>query len=90
VRTVFFRVIALMIETVHTSETSVYFNDAARRYIPESCHHHTHRCESLKSQIKIYLATVVHATKLFSVNNIGNESKQPSQLEGEKMKGEFY
>jgi hypothetical protein len=28
--------IALMMEAVHTSETSVYYNETTRRYIPES------------------------------------------------------
>jgi hypothetical protein len=27
-----------MTEALHTSETSVYFNETTRRYIPESCH----------------------------------------------------
>jgi hypothetical protein len=30
--------IALMMETVRTSETSVYFNNTTRRHIPEGCH----------------------------------------------------
>jgi hypothetical protein len=30
-----------MMETVHISETSVYFNETTRRYIPEGCHLHT-------------------------------------------------
>jgi hypothetical protein len=29
-----------MMETERTSETSVYFNETARRYIPESSHLH--------------------------------------------------
>jgi hypothetical protein len=33
-------VIAQMVEAVRTSETSVYLNENARRYIPESCHLH--------------------------------------------------
>jgi hypothetical protein len=31
--------IALIMEAVRTSETSVYFNETTRRYIPESCLH---------------------------------------------------
>jgi hypothetical protein len=27
-----------------------YFSDTTRLYIPESCNHHTRRCENLKSQ----------------------------------------
>jgi hypothetical protein len=41
--------IALMMEAVHTSETSVFFNETKWCYIQESCHLHTHRCENLKS-----------------------------------------
>jgi hypothetical protein len=32
------RFIALVMQGVRTSETSVYFNESTRRYIPESCH----------------------------------------------------
>jgi hypothetical protein len=32
------KAIALMMETVHTSETSVYFNETTQRSIPDSCH----------------------------------------------------
>jgi hypothetical protein len=31
---------ALMMEAVRTSETSIYFNETTRRYIPEGCHLH--------------------------------------------------
>jgi hypothetical protein len=31
-------IIALMMEAVRTSETSLYFNETIRRYIPEGCH----------------------------------------------------
>jgi hypothetical protein len=34
-------IIALMMGAIHTSETSVYFNETTRRYILESCHLHT-------------------------------------------------
>jgi hypothetical protein len=30
--------VALMMEAGSTSETSVYFNDTTRRYIPDICH----------------------------------------------------
>jgi hypothetical protein len=33
--------IALVMEAVRTSETSVYFKEAARRYIPDGCHHYS-------------------------------------------------
>jgi hypothetical protein len=39
---------ALLMTTVRTSKTSVYFKETTRRYIPEACHLHTHRRESLK------------------------------------------
>jgi hypothetical protein len=41
--------IALMIEVARTFETSVYFNEIARRSIREGCHLHTRRHENLKS-----------------------------------------
>jgi hypothetical protein len=34
----FTSVIALMMEAVRASETSIYFYDTARRHIPEGCH----------------------------------------------------
>jgi hypothetical protein len=36
-------IIALMMEAVHTSETSVYFNETTRRYTPEGCNFELHR-----------------------------------------------
>jgi hypothetical protein len=41
--------IALMMEAVCASETSVYFSDTTRRYIPESCHLNARHRENLKS-----------------------------------------
>jgi hypothetical protein len=41
---------ALMMESVHTSETSVYF-ETTRRYIPKSCHLHTRRHKNFKSHM---------------------------------------
>jgi hypothetical protein len=38
-----------MMEAVRTSETSVHFNVATRRYIPEDSKLHTRRFENLKS-----------------------------------------
>jgi len=35
-------------EAVHTSETSVYFNETTRRSIPESYNFHIRRRENLK------------------------------------------
>jgi hypothetical protein len=45
--------IALMIEAVHTSETSVNFNVTTRRYIPEDSKLHTRRLENLNLTAKI-------------------------------------
>jgi hypothetical protein len=41
--------IALMMEAVRTSKTSVYSNDTTGRYINLSCHLHTRRRDNLKS-----------------------------------------
>jgi hypothetical protein len=38
---------ALMMEAVRTSETSVYSNETARRYIPEGSNLHIRRRENL-------------------------------------------
>jgi hypothetical protein len=38
-------IVALLMEAVHTSETSIYF-DTARRYIPENSKLHTRRRET--------------------------------------------
>jgi hypothetical protein len=42
-------IIALMMEAVHASETSVNFNVTTRRYIPEDFILHIRRREELKS-----------------------------------------
>jgi hypothetical protein len=41
-----------MMEAVRASETAVYFNEFARRYISEGFHLHTRRCESLKYKLQ--------------------------------------
>jgi hypothetical protein len=41
--------IRLLMEAVRISETSVYYNETARRYIPEGCNLHTRHRENLKS-----------------------------------------
>jgi hypothetical protein len=43
--------ISLMMETVRTPETSVFFNETTWFYIPEGCHLHTRRRENLKFQV---------------------------------------
>jgi hypothetical protein len=45
------RFIVLMMEAECTSETSIYFHETTRRYIPESRHFHTRRRDSLKFHI---------------------------------------
>jgi hypothetical protein len=45
------RVIALMMEAVRTSYTSVYFNVTTRRYIPQDSKLHTRLRDKLKSRI---------------------------------------
>jgi hypothetical protein len=42
-------IIALMMEAVRTSETSISFKVTTRRYIPEDSKPHTRRRENLKS-----------------------------------------
>jgi hypothetical protein len=44
----------LMMEAVGTSETSVYFKETTRRYIPEGCLLLIHRCENLISHRELY------------------------------------
>jgi hypothetical protein len=44
---------ALIMEAVRTSETSVYFNETTRLFIPEGCHLHTRRLENLKSHTAV-------------------------------------
>jgi hypothetical protein len=43
------RVNVLLMEAVHISETSIYFNEAKLRYILEGWHSHNRRRENLKS-----------------------------------------
>jgi hypothetical protein len=45
--------IALTMEAIRTSETSINFNVTTRRYIPEDSKLHTRRRESLKSHVLI-------------------------------------
>jgi hypothetical protein len=44
--------IRAVMEAVRTSETLLYFNDIAQRYVPEGCHFHTDRREKMKLHIK--------------------------------------
>jgi hypothetical protein len=47
--------IALMMEAVHTSESSINFNVTTRRYIPEDFKLNTRRRENLKSHIDLFI-----------------------------------
>jgi hypothetical protein len=44
--------LALKMEVICSSETSVEFQRTTRRYIPEESTRHNHRCENLKSNQK--------------------------------------
>jgi hypothetical protein len=57
--------IALIIEAVHTSETSVYFNETTWRYVPEGCLLHTDRRENLKPHVLLGQVIVVQLVKKF-------------------------
>jgi hypothetical protein len=46
-------IIVLKVQAVRTSETSVYFNERTQRCIPQGCHVHTRRRESLKSHLSV-------------------------------------
>jgi hypothetical protein len=45
------KAMSFAMEAVHTSETSVYSNETAQRYIPEGSNLHNRRRENLKSHI---------------------------------------
>jgi hypothetical protein len=45
----------MVMEAIRTSETSVYFNETTRRYIPEGCHLHTRRRKNLKFHKRDYV-----------------------------------
>jgi hypothetical protein len=49
--------IALMMEAVRTSETSVNFNVITQRYIPEDSELHTRRRENLKCNVLYFLSS---------------------------------
>jgi hypothetical protein len=49
--------ITMLMEAVHTSETSVYF-ETNWRYSPESCHLHTCLSENLKSHMTNYIIMI--------------------------------
>jgi hypothetical protein len=61
-------------ETVRTSETSAYFYETARVYIPEGCHLYTRRRNNLKSHslgsVHVYLISIRMTSLVFSFNVI--------------------
>jgi hypothetical protein len=63
--------IALMMEAVRISETTVTFNVTTRRYIPEDSKLHTRRRENLKSHIALCIHQ--NATNI----NCGLKSQTP-------------
>jgi hypothetical protein len=65
-------IIALMMEAVCTSETSVYFSETTWRHIPKDSHLHTRRRESVKSQkVRVCSDLWVTQTKLaFQVDSL--------------------
>jgi hypothetical protein len=59
--------IALMMEAVSTSETSVSFYQTTRRNIAEDSHLHTHRRENLKFEQGILLRSITLSLKVTGV-----------------------
>jgi hypothetical protein len=51
--------IALMLAAVGNSETSVYFNEATRRFMSESCHLNARRRQNLKSHSLVLFVSMV-------------------------------
>jgi hypothetical protein len=63
-----FIIIALIMEAVRTSETSVNFNVNTRRYIPEDSKLHVRRRENLKSHtVNLYGEATLRCTRPFIV-----------------------
>jgi hypothetical protein len=52
-------IIAMMVEAVRISETSVHPNETTKRYIPEGSKLHTRGSENLKSHTSILVFSVV-------------------------------
>jgi hypothetical protein len=66
-----FTIIAVMMEVVRTSETSVNFNVTTRPYIPEHTKLYTRRRENLKSHMlsqNIYTLCTIQLTRLANVS----------------------
>jgi hypothetical protein len=80
-------IIALMIETARTSETSVDIQLRTRQYIPEDSELHTRRRENLKSYSNLFIRIYsggggVKFTKYFkkgaNYKSLGNSGLDPS------------
>jgi hypothetical protein len=56
--------IALMMEAVSTTETSVYSNETTRRYIPEDFNIHTRSRENLKSHKAPPFKTILNEVQI--------------------------
>jgi hypothetical protein len=67
--------IALMMEAVRNSYTSVYFNETTRRYILESRRLHTCRRQNLKSQIAVNSRNIVKGVGQFL--NLSGDTEPP-------------
>jgi hypothetical protein len=66
--------ITMMMEAVRTSETSVYFNETTRRYIPEGCH--------LQVKLKLYFCYILSGgeTDKYNTETLSKSRIQVSML----------
>jgi hypothetical protein len=71
-----FGVIALLMEAVHTSETSVSFYRTTGDNMPEGCHLHTHCHENLKChnnytvELSLFRVSLIYTTNACKVLDI--------------------
>jgi hypothetical protein len=65
----------MMIVAVRTSETTVYWNETTRGYVPEGCHCLTRHRENLKSHIQ--LVHLHRVPQLFSTPGTANFTSGP-------------
>jgi hypothetical protein len=68
-------------EAESTSETSVYFNETARRYVREGCHLHTLCRENLKSHTQIRTA-FLKTEAYYSIRQITCSVERDRKLSG--------
>jgi hypothetical protein len=64
-------IIALMMEAIHTSETSVYYNKPIWHNIQELSNLHTRRRENLKSHNNFILQAVIEIGRCMPVHHTG-------------------